>query len=94
MNRILKAGLLGALCVGLFAAVDGLVIGLLVAFFTSPPHAGPVIGLWTAWFTLVGAALGAFTSIVFALFAGRMTLPPPEEREMASDASLSRRHLR
>ena len=81
MNLILKAGFLGALCLGLFAAVDGLVIGLLVAFFTSAPQSWPVIALWTFWFTVVGAILGASTSMIFAAFSGRMTLPPPDERE-------------
>ena len=83
MRRVILAGLIGALGLGFFSAIDGILIGLLVAYFTQAENLAPVVLTWLFWFGLVGGAVGAAIGVVFACTQHRLMLPPPQERESA-----------
>jgi hypothetical protein len=76
---IVKGLLVGGICGALFAAIDGLVLGAIVASVVSAEAPGSIVAIWTGWFAFFGAVLGAAAGGVFAGMAQRLKLDSPAE---------------
>ena len=88
MNSILRAGLVGAALGGIFTAIDGAVIGILVVIFSESGGGLNVVLEWAALLGLCGAVAGAGLGSGFIALASRMTLPPPEEHRTATNENI------
>lgn len=81
---MLKRILLGGLVVGLFAASDGVLVGLVVALVFNGDEPLPVVGKWALVFGAVGAILGGVLGAFWKALVMRLTLGAPTET--ATDA--------
>jgi hypothetical protein len=74
-----KRILLGALIGGLFAAVDGAIVGLIAKIFFDPDDTWRVVGMWTFFFALIGAILGGLLGMGWKSLVKQMMLRPPQD---------------
>jgi len=77
ISRIKRAGVLG-LVFGLFTAVDGSILGAIIAFFT-----GVESCVW--WFALIGAAPGVLLGMALGLYK----LPPVKNVTLSPECNFS-----
>jgi hypothetical protein len=72
-KRIFLGGLIG----GLFTAVDGAIVGLIVKFFFAADDTWWLVGMWAFYFAVVGAVLGGILGMFWKTLVQQLTLRPP-----------------
>jgi hypothetical protein len=74
--QTLRGAILGFLCGAASGVIDALIIGLILAGMS----VRGAVGVWILWLVLSFGFFGAVVGALWAGFADRMRLPPPEDR--------------
>ena len=74
-----KRILFGAILGGLFTAIDGALVGLIVKLFFDPDDTWSVVGMWAFIFAVVGAILGGILGATWKSLVKRLTLRAPND---------------
>lgn len=83
---------LGAIIGGLFAAVDGVIVGVFAKlFFTDNETSWWVVGMLAFYFTLTGSILGAMLGAGWKSIIKQFMLVPPAETKDSFKANGPRR---